>query len=213
MCEAKLSSPTESSANAPSDDVNEGHVGDTTKCRDADVVTDTAEVDQLTTTLDALATGSIEESIPVSSVDDVSAVTLPAGVTYELATRQMLIPEPESEAKQSTFAQILKQYRKFSIDLMPKVRLMLCSSFCISIFTSALFFRYSSSVVNFLVLPCVGCTFYFRVILNLIALSSLLSHVMRRIHVVFIHCCMSCICLLCCRDVVSIWAFKNCKMH
>ena len=130
VCEAKLSSSSnnpESSAYAPSD-INEGHVGDTTKCCDTDLVTDTAEVDQLATSLDAITTNSLEESIPVSIVDDVAPVTYPAVVADESAARQTVKDEPESEAKQPTFAEILKQYRKFSIDLMPKVRVMLCST-------------------------------------------------------------------------------------
>ena len=113
--------------NSPSD-VNEEHVGDTTKCPDTDLVTDAAKVDKLALTLDALTTNSLEDSIPVSSVDDLTEVTHQACVADDSVIRQTVNDESKSEAKQPTFAEILKQYRKFSIDLMPKVRVMLCST-------------------------------------------------------------------------------------
>ncbi|KAI0219006.1 Rab proteins geranylgeranyltransferase component A 1 [Lamellibrachia satsuma] len=118
------SSNVESSVNLFSN-ANKTHASDTTGCSDTDIVTDTGTVDQMTMSLDALTTNDVEEltSVSTSSVDDGVEVTQEGDKTGGCVDDLGLTAkeDPETIGKQPTFREIKQQWRKFSIDLMPKV--------------------------------------------------------------------------------------------
>lgn len=123
------SSNVESSVNLSSN-ANKTHASDTTGCSDTDIVTDTGTVDQMTMSLDALTTNDVEEltSVSTSSVDDGVEVTQEGDKTGGCVDDLGLTAkeDPETIGKQPTFREIKQQWRKFSIDLMPKVRHKFC---------------------------------------------------------------------------------------
>ena len=111
-----VTSEVTESDNVEACDNNKVRSSDTVTCRDTDLVTHTDTVDQMTASLDALVVSDVDVSTPMST-SVTTEVAPDVGETAE---------EPGSDAQEPrgklpTFEEIKQQWRKFSVDLVPKV--------------------------------------------------------------------------------------------
>ena len=108
------------SDNLESCDNNKLYSSDTVTCPDIDMVTHTDTVDQMTASLDALVVSGVDVSTPVST--SVTTEVAPGvGETVEETAEEPGADDQEPVGKLPTFQEIKQQWRKFSVDLVPKV--------------------------------------------------------------------------------------------